>query len=324
MSILGRALAGLGSGRLVTISTIMSGDLIPPRRRGLWQGVSKVCWGLGNGLGGVFGGFLDDIWDWRLAFLVQLPLTLASVLMIYIHLEMPKFIKQKCYIKRVEFIGATLLVATLVLFLMGLNSGGKIVAWTHPLVLTALPLSAVLLSAFVVVEDEVATEPVLKVRLILNTTVTGACLTSRFFIMIAYALYFYAVLFFRARGLSATGAGASLISFSTVTSVGSFGSGIITNRTGRYKWLNIASMLFVLLDIVTIAMSSSSTPVSITTISLGIVGVAIGVMLTITLLALISAVAHEDQAVVTSLSYGFRSTGSVIGVAIASAVFRMP
>ncbi len=45
-------------------------------------------------------------------------------------------------------------------------------------------------------------------------------------------------------------------------------------------------------------------------------------MLTTTLLALISAVDHEDQAVITSASYAFRSTGSVIGITIASAVFQ--
>lgn len=45
-------------------------------------------------------------------------------------------------------------------------------------------------------------------------------------------------------------------------------------------------------------------------------------MLTITLLALIAAVSHENQAVITSASYAFRSTGSTIGIAIASAVFQ--
>ena len=45
-------------------------------------------------------------------------------------------------------------------------------------------------------------------------------------------------------------------------------------------------------------------------------------MLTTTLLALISAVDHEHQAVITSASYAFRSTGSAIGITIASAVFQ--
>lgn len=45
-------------------------------------------------------------------------------------------------------------------------------------------------------------------------------------------------------------------------------------------------------------------------------------MLTITLLALISAVPHNFQAVITSASYAARSTGSTIGIAIGSAVFQ--
>jgi hypothetical protein len=45
-------------------------------------------------------------------------------------------------------------------------------------------------------------------------------------------------------------------------------------------------------------------------------------MLTVTLLATISAVDHEHQAVITSATYAFRSTGSTIGVTIASAVYQ--
>lgn len=40
------------------------------------------------------------------------------------------------------------------------------------------------------------------------------------------------------------------------------------------------------------------------------------------LLATISSVAHEHQAVITSATYAFRSTGSTIGVTIASAVYQ--
>ena len=45
-------------------------------------------------------------------------------------------------------------------------------------------------------------------------------------------------------------------------------------------------------------------------------------MLTVTLLAVISAVDHEHQAVITSATYAFRSTGSTIGITIASAVYQ--
>ncbi|CAD6587835.1 MAG: hypothetical protein ASARMPREDX12_003021 [Alectoria sarmentosa] len=325
MIILGRALAGLGGGGLNTISTIIASDLVPLRQRGLWQGISNVCWGLGNGLGGVFGGFLNDVWDWKLAFLVQIPLTVASLIMIFIHVEKPTKVSAKSdtpKLKRVDFLGSSLLVATLVLLLLGLNSGGNIVPWSHPLVLTSLPLSAVLLLAFVFVEEKVAREPVMPVRLILNRTVACACLTNWFFLMIAYALDFYVVIFFRIRHLSATEAGASLIPFSITTAAGSLLAGIVTSRTGRYRILNIAILLLMLLATALVATSSLSTPIWTTIFSLGVAGVALGGMLTVTLVALISAVPQDEQALVTSLSYAFRSTGSVIGVAMASAVFQ--
>ena len=51
-------------------------------------------------------------------------------------------------------------------------------------------------------------------------------------------------------------------------------------------------------------------------------GFGYGGMLTVTLIAMISAVEHKDQAVITSASYAFRSTGSTIGITIASAAFQ--
>ena len=45
-------------------------------------------------------------------------------------------------------------------------------------------------------------------------------------------------------------------------------------------------------------------------------------MLTITLLALIASVDHEHQAVITSASYAFRSTGSTIGLTLAGVIFQ--
>ena len=45
-------------------------------------------------------------------------------------------------------------------------------------------------------------------------------------------------------------------------------------------------------------------------------------MLTMTIVSMISAVSHEKQAVITAASYAFRSTGSTIGITLASAAFQ--
>ncbi|MCJ1248148.1 hypothetical protein MMC30_005363 [Trapelia coarctata] len=326
MIIAGRALAGMGGGGLNTISTIIISDLVPLRKRGLWQGFGNLCWGLGNGLGGLFGGYLNDVWSWRSAFLSQIPLTAVSALMVYIYVDNVRVVRvkesDKPSIRRVDFLGSFLLVAALVVLLLGLNSGGNLVPWSHPLILSSLPLCAVLLCAFVFVEERIASEPVIPVRLLLDRTVGCACLTNWFFTMIVYALIFYIPIYFRARGLSTTNAGAALIPFSFTTAAGSLIVGIITTRTGKYKYLNMAILFFMLLATVLTCTLTLYTPQSLPLLYIGLAGLAFGGMLTVTLLALISAVEHRDQAVVTSLSYAFRSTGSVIGVAFASTIFQ--
>ena len=69
--IFGRVIAGMGGGGLNAISTFVASDLIPLRRRGVWQGFGNISFGLGASLGGVFGGWINDTWGWRKAFLIQ-------------------------------------------------------------------------------------------------------------------------------------------------------------------------------------------------------------------------------------------------------------
>lgn len=87
-------------------------------------------------------------------------------------------------IKRVDFLGAFTLVGALVLLLLGLNSGGNTVPWNHPLVYVSLPMSLVFLLTFVYVEDRVASEPIIPIRLLANRSVLAACLTNWFMTMV--------------------------------------------------------------------------------------------------------------------------------------------
>lgn len=93
--------------------------------------------------------------------------------------------------------------------------------------------------------------------------------------------------------------------------------------TGRYRLLNIFVQLLHLTSCALIlATFGTEVMAAAPFIYLFLEGVAYGSMLTITLIALISAVDHKYQAVITSASYAFRSTGSSIGITVASAVFQ--
>lgn len=177
--IIGRVVAGLGGGGLMSIATFLGSDLVPLRKRGIVQGVGNICFGSGAMLGGVFGGFVNDnsSWGWRLAFLVQVPVIVVSGLLVFFLVKVPPKASNKSYISRIDFVGAFLTVAFLVVLLLGLNAGGNLVAWTDPLVLTTLPLAFVLLVGFVLWESRAAL-PIIPVRLLVNRTVFTACITN--------------------------------------------------------------------------------------------------------------------------------------------------
>jgi len=126
--IAGRVVAGMGGGGLMAISTFVGSDLVPLRKRGLIQGLGNVCYGTGAGLGGVFGGWVNDNWGWRWAFLSQVPLVVVSAIVVFFVVDVPAKVSAKSKLSRVDFLGAFALVVTLILLLLGLNSGGNIVA----------------------------------------------------------------------------------------------------------------------------------------------------------------------------------------------------
>ena len=320
--ITGRVVAGMGGGGLMAISTFVASDLVPLRKRGLIQGIGNVCFGSGAGLGGIFGGWVNDVWGWRVAFLSQVPFVIVSGILVFFLVQIPPKKSAKSKLSRVDFLGAFTLLVTLILLLLGLNSGGNIVPWTHPLVLVSLPLSAVGLAVFVYIEAYVATEPVIPVRLLLNRTVAAACLTNWFITMVAFMITFYIPIFFQVKGLSATAAGMRLIPQSIGASVGSLGCGLIMQRTGKYKVLGLTVAAIFVMGTGLLATLSFDRPDWPGYIYQFLVGLGYGSMLTITLLATISAVSHDHQAVITSATYAFRSTGSTIGVTIASAVYQ--
>jgi MFS family permease len=320
--IAGRVVAGMGGGGLMAISTFVASDLVPLRKRGVVQGIGNICFGTGSGLGGIFGGWINDVWGWRNAFLIQVPFVVISGILVFFTVDIPPKKSEKSKLSRVDFLGATTLVITLVLLLLGLNSGGNVVPWTHPLVLISLPLSFLFLVAFIYIEARVASEPVIPVKLLLNRTVAAACLTNWFTTMVVFIGLFYVPIFFQAKGLSTTAAGVRLIPQSIGASFGSLSCGLIMNHTGKYKILSLAVITTFVFGVGLLSTLTFSTPSWPPMIYLFLIGAGYGGMLTVTLLAVIAAVSHDHQAVITSATYAFRSTGSTIGVTVGSAVYQ--
>jgi MFS family permease len=321
--ILGRVVAGIGGGGLMTITTFLCTDLVPLRNRGIIQGVGNICYGSGAMLGGVFGGLINDnsTWGWRLAFLVQVPPVLVSAVLVAYLVRIPPKLSGKSYLSRIDFTGALALIVFLVLLLLGLNTGGNLVPWVHPLPLTALPLSLVALVFFIVWESRAA-QPVIPVRLLFDRTVFTACMTNMLCCMVQFQGLFYIPLYLETHGVSAAGAGLILLFSPLGICITSVGTGYIMKKTGRYIGLGILVVSFMVAASVVLTVLHQDSPVWPLRVVFFLIGSGQGGMLTVTLLACLAAVDHSHQATITSATYAFRSVGSTLGITIGSTIYQ--
>ena len=297
--ILGRVVAGMGGGGLMSISTFLGSDLVPLRMRGLVQGVGNLCYGSGAMLGGVLGGLLNDTLGWRWAFLIQVPSSLVSAALAAWLIRVPPKLSNKSLVSRIDFPGVLLTVLFLVVLLLGLNAGGNITPWIHPLPLTALPLSAAIFALWIFWETRAA-QPVIPVRLLWTRTIFFACMANFFTTMVTMLALYYTPLYLQVLGYSASQAGLRILTASLGTSTGSLVSGAIMRYTGKYRLLGVALLIVQVCGMcifVTLDETSSSW---LCALALFLGGSGYSGMLTVTLVAVTAAADHSQQAVVTS------------------------
>ncbi|KAB5575515.1 major facilitator superfamily domain-containing protein [Coniochaeta sp. 2T2.1] len=322
--IFGRVVAGIGGGGLMSISTFLASDLVPLRKRGIVQGLGNIAYGSGAMLGGVFGGFINDTssYGWRLAFLIQVPVVIVSAVLVFFLVKVPPKVSNKSLVSRIDFTGAFLIIAFLVTLLLGLNAGGNLVPWTHPLVLTTIPVSVVLLVTLVWWEADRAAQPIIPVRLLADRTVLAACVTNLVCTMVVMMAIFYVPLYMQVLGYSATQAALRILASPLGVCFFSVGSGYVMKKTGRYVGLGIAVVAMQLSGVVVLTLLDEHTSPWLPFLGMMLNGGGYGGMLTVTLLACIAAVDHAHQAVITSATYAFRSVGATLGITIASTVYQ--
>lgn len=65
MLIAARAVQGIGGGGLIVLSSIVIGDIIPLRKRGLFYAILGSTWAIAAAIGPIIGGALTQHVTWR-------------------------------------------------------------------------------------------------------------------------------------------------------------------------------------------------------------------------------------------------------------------
>jgi EmrB/QacA subfamily drug resistance transporter len=163
-----RIVQGIGAACLLANSAAILTDAFPANQRGMALGINNIVGVSGMFVGLVLGGLLAPI-DWRLVFLISVPVGLFGTVWAYLKLEERSAPRPA----RIDWLGNVTFALGLILLMVSVTFGirpydGHPTGWTSPRVIALLLGSLVSFVAFVLVEartpDPMFRLPLFKIR----------------------------------------------------------------------------------------------------------------------------------------------------------------
>jgi MFS family permease len=172
-----RIFQGVGAAMLMANSAAILTDAFPTEQRGMALGVNQAAAFSGSFIGLILGGVLGPI-EWRLVFLVSVPIGLFAT--VWGYLKLRELGERRA--ATIDWPGNITFAIGLILIMIGITYGIEpyghhAMGWTSPLVLTALLLGLAFIGVFCIIETRVA-EPMFRLQLFKIRAFTSGVVAS--------------------------------------------------------------------------------------------------------------------------------------------------
>ncbi|PYI33305.1 DNA repair protein RAD50 [Aspergillus indologenus CBS 114.80] len=326
MLIAGRAVQGMGSGGINMIVDVIVSDLVPLRERGNYMAFVLLVYFVGTALGPWIGGAIVDNSTWRWVFYINLPVGGVSLAMIFffLHVRSNKEMSFLQKIRRIDYIGNAILIASTVSVLFALTYGGTKYDWSSWHILVSLILGLVGLLIFVALENSPwIREPVVPPRLFGNrTSATVFAATFLNSALLYWVMFFLPVYFQAVLGASAERSGVQVLPIIVVAVPAAIVAVLILAKFGRYKPLHLIGFAVCTIGLGLFTLFDRNSSTAEWVIFQMIAGGGSGFVLNTLLPACQAGLAESDQAAATATWSFVRSFGNIWGVAIPAAIFN--
>jgi MFS family permease len=307
----------VGIGGLIALSQAIIGDIVAPRQRGRYQGYVGSVFAIATVAGPLIGGFLVDTLSWRWCFFVAIPIGIAALVVTERVLRLP-FPRHE---HAIDYVGAGLIFGGVGAVLLVLSLAGKEFAWASALTYLLVGLGLALLAAAVWWERR-APEPIIPPRLLANrafvlASVAAFTVGAAMFCGIVYLPQYLQIV----KNQSPTDSGLLMLPLMVGLVTTSIASGRVISRTGRYKPFPIAGLAQASVGFFLLSRLHADSSLVTAGLCMAIVGVGIGMVMQVLVLAVQNAVDRRDLGAATSAAMFFRSMGGAVGVAVFGALF---
>jgi EmrB/QacA subfamily drug resistance transporter len=319
MFIFFRGLQGLGGGAVFPLAFAVLADLYTPAERGKYSGFFGAVFGLSSIIGPAIGGIITDNFGWPWIFIVNVPIALVSLFVIF---RLLPAIKRPEAARNIDYVGAALFTAAIGPFLVGLsNKGAPNAAWTDPwvggLIVVGLVFGAMFLWWESRVEEPIVVLPLFRIRTFTISVLAMFLMSFGFLSAIVYLPLWFQVV----HGSSATESGYQLLPLLGALIISATLSGQIVARTHRYKLLIIGAMVSLTIGLYLLTNLHANTDIGVLWIWMAIAGAGIGPAFAVFTLIVSAAVPMRQIGVASSSLTFFQQIGGTIGLTIASTLF---
>ncbi len=311
-----RALQALGAALLASNSPAILVMNFPETQRGQALGLQATMTYLGLTAAPAIGGWLTDLISWRAVFYINVPIGLFALASSW------RFIPQdreNTSEKSFDFLGASLFIISLVTLLFGLNQGHAW-GWTSFRTLGLISSSMLSIVAFIFIETKIK-NPMIDLSLFkkreFSAAVSNALLIYVSMFGISLLMPFYLL---QIRALNPSQAGQILTVQPIVMAFIAPIAGTISDRIGT-RLPSMLGMIFFSLGAFLLSRINNNTPYTQIYLLLGLIGIGIGTFISPNNSAIMGAAPKTRQGTVAGIVATARSTGMVLGVAMAGAIY---
>ncbi|MGH8983830.1 MAG: MDR family MFS transporter [Acidimicrobiia bacterium] len=313
-----RAIQGLGAGGLLVLTFAIVGDVVAPRERGRYQGYVASVFAVASVAGPLLGGFLVDSLSWRWVFYVNLPVGVVALVVTSSALRLP--VRRLGH--RIDYLGAALLVGSITSLILLTVWGGNEYPWGSPTIV-GLGVTGALLVGLFVLQERRAAEPILPLRLFRESVFTVSSITAFTVGLAMFGAILYLPIYLQiVKGSDATNSGLLLLPIMAGILTGSTTCGRIITRIGRYRPFPIIGLALMTTGFVCFSRLDASTSRLASSAFMLLVGVGIGFVTPVLVLAVQNAVSRRDLGAATSAVTFVRTMGGAFGAAVFGAVLN--
>jgi len=304
---------------MISSAQMVLGDMAPPKERAKYYTYFSIAFTTAGGCGPALGGWICDHLYWWMIFIWKIPFCILTIVLAFKTLRRLPWHGRP---HRLDFIGAVLVMAASSSFMLALNLGGVHYPWLSMPVLGLLGAALVLGAGFVV-RLLTAVEPLIPLSLFKNRTFSAASGVgfiigfSMFGAIIYLPFYLQTV-----HGATPTAAGLELLPLVAGMLTTFILSGQLVTRTGRYKAFPIVGSSVLAVGLYLLSRMGVSTSFGTTSLYMVVVGLGVGLVMQVLVVAVQNSVPYELLGTATSTATFFRTIGGAFGVSLLNAVFN--